>query len=235
MNDLSATPRAAPEIGGADASPMMAQYLAVKRAHPGCLLFYRLGDFYELFFNDAVVGSKALDLTLTRRGRHGEADVPMCGVPVHAAEGYLAKLIRQGHRDAISEQDEDPVEAKKRGAKAVVRREVVRVVTPGTITEDTLLDARAHNYLAALAEAAGQLGLAWLDVSTGDFTLQPVSASNLEAAIARIAPGELLVSDRLIDRPEIKAITAALAGRATPLPGPRFDSENGRRRLEALY
>src|SRR5262249_17294071 len=173
-------PQPAPENGAGDPSPMMAQYLEVKRAHPGCLLFYRLGDFYELFFDDAVVGSKALDLTLTRRGRHGDADVPMCGVPVHAAESYLARLIRQGHRVAICEQVEDPVEAKKRGAKAVVRREVVRVVTPGTITEDTLLDARAHNYLAALAEAAGQLGLAWLDVSTGDFTLQPIAPRNLQ-------------------------------------------------------
>jgi DNA mismatch repair protein MutS len=218
-----------------DPSPMMAQYLEVKRAHPGSLLFYRMGDFYEMFFDDAAVASKALDLTLTKRGRHNDTDIPMCGVPVHSAEGYLLRLIRQGFRVAICEQVEDPAEAKKRGSKSVVRREVVRVVTPGTITEDTLLDARTHNYLAALAEAAGQLGLAWLDVSTGDFTLQPIAAANLEAAMARVAPGELLVSERLLDRPEVKAIVTALAGRATPLPAPRFDSENGRRRLEALY
>jgi DNA mismatch repair protein MutS len=218
-----------------DASPMMAQYLEVKRAHPGSLLFYRMGDFYEMFFDDAAVAAKALDLTLTKRGRHNDADIPMCGVPVHAAESYLARLIRQGHRVAICEQVEDPAEAKKRGYKAVVRREVVRVVTPGTITEDTLLDARAHNYLAALAEAAGALGLAWLDVSTGDVTLQPVAVSNLDAAIARIAPGEILVSDRLVERPEAKAALASLAGRVTPLPAARFDSENGRRRLEAFY
>src|SRR5215510_11915334 len=198
-----------------DASPMMAQYLEIKRAHPSDLLFYRMGDFYEMFFDDAVVASKALDLTLTKRGRHNDSDIPMCGVPVHAAEAYLSRLIRQGHRVAICAQVEDPAEAKKRGYKAVVKREVVRIVTPGTITEDTLLDARAHNYLAALAEAAGQLGLAWLDVSTGDFTLQPIAPSNLEAAMARVAPGELLVSERLADRPEVKPIVAALAGRAT--------------------
>ena len=130
----------------ADASPLMAQYLAVKRAHPDYLLFYRMGDFYELFFEDAVQAAAALDIALTKRGKHDGEDIPMCGVPVHAAEGYLAKLIRQGFKVAVCEQMEDPAEAKKRGAKSVVRRDVVRVVTPGTLTEETLLDARSHNY-----------------------------------------------------------------------------------------
>ncbi len=155
-------------------TPMMAQYWQIKRAHPDCLLFYRMGDFYELFFEDALQASKALDITLTKRGRHEGQDIPMCGVPVHAADGYLLRLIRHGFKVAICEQMEDPAVARKRGAKALVKREVVRLVTRGTITEDELLDARAHNYLAALAEAGGALGLAWLDMSTGDFLVQPL-------------------------------------------------------------
>ncbi|HSE77392.1 MAG TPA: DNA mismatch repair protein MutS [Alphaproteobacteria bacterium] len=235
MDDTATAPGSSAAQSIAAASPMMAQYLEAKHAHPGCLLFFHLGDFYELFFEDAVIGAKALDLTLTRRGRHGEADVPMCGVPVHAVESYIARLIRQGHRVAVCEQLEDPASAKKRGAKAVVRRDVVRVITPGTLTEDALLDARRHNYLAALAEAAGTLGLAWLDMSTGDFWLQGVSVARLAPALARVAPGELLVSERLLARGDIAAALAEFRPALTPLPGPRFDSDNGRRRLEALY
>ena len=151
---------------------MMAQYLELKRLHPDCLLFYRMGDFYELFFEDAARAAAALDITLTKRGQHEGEDIAMCGVPVHAAEAYLARLIRQGFRVAVCEQMEDPAEARKRGGKSPVRRAVVRIVTPGTITEDTLLDARAHNYLAALGEAGRALGLAWLDLSTGEIETQ---------------------------------------------------------------
>ena len=136
---------------------MMVQYLEIKRAHPDSLLFYRMGDFYELFFDDAVQASAALDIALTKRGRHLGEDIPMCGVPVHAADGYLSRLIRGGFKVAICEQMENPAQAKKRGGKTVVRRDVVRLVTPGTLSEDELLDARAHNYLAALAEAGGAL------------------------------------------------------------------------------
>ena len=154
----------------ADAStPMISQYLEIKQAHPDVLLFYRMGDFYEMFFDDAEKAAAVLDITLTKRGKHQGADIPMCGVPVHAAESYLSRLIRKGIRVAVCEQTEEASEAKKRGAKSVVQREVVRVVTPGTITEDALLDARRHNYLAAVAEAGGTLGVAWLDVSTGAF------------------------------------------------------------------
>ena len=138
---------------------MMAQYLEIKRLHPDCLLFYRMGDFFELFFEDAAKAAAALDITLTKRGKHDGEDIAMCGVPVHAAEAYLARLIRQGFRVAVCEQIEDPAEAKKRGAKTPVRRAVVRIVTPGTLTEDTLLDARRHNYLAALGEAGGRVGI----------------------------------------------------------------------------
>ncbi len=215
---------------------MMAQYLELKAAHPDHLLFYRMGDFYELFFDDAVEAAAALDITLTRRGRHGDADVPMAGVPVRAHEAYLERLIRKGFKVAICEQVEDPAEARKRaGAKALVRRDVVRLVTPGTITEDTLLDARRHNYLASLAEAGGSLALAWLDMSTGDFQVQPVAESEVPAALARLEPGELLLPDKLLQRDGLAEPLRELAGCLTPLPSSRFDSENARLRLEAIY
>ena len=214
---------------------MMVQYLALKREHPDCLLFYRMGDFYELFFEDAVAAAAALDITLTKRGQHRGEDIPMCGVPVHAADAYLSRLIRKGFKVAIGEQVEDPAEAKKRGAKSVVKRDVVRVVTPGTLTEDELLDARAHNYLAALAEAGGALGLAWLDVSTGDFTAQPVAEPGVAAALARLQPGELLLAERLLERPALFEAFADHRDILSPLPGARFDSENARRRLEELF
>ncbi|HMA13489.1 MAG TPA: DNA mismatch repair protein MutS [Kiloniellaceae bacterium] len=214
---------------------MMAQYLEIKRAHPDCLLFYRMGDFYELFFEDAERASAALDIALTKRGQHLGEDIPMCGVPVHSADGYLSRLIRKGFKVAICEQMEDPVEARKRGSKSVVKRDVVRVVTPGTITEDQLLDARAHNYLAALAEAGGELGLAWLDISTGAFLAQPVPPASLGATLARLAPGELVLADRLLERPEARESFAGFKDRLTPLPASRFDSANGQRRLQSLY
>ncbi len=212
-------------------TPMMAQYLAIKAENPNCLLFYRMGDFYELFFDDAVQASAALDITLTKRGHHAGEDIPMCGVPVHAAEAYLARLIRKGFRVAVCEQTENPAEAKKRGAKSVVARAVVRLVTPGTLTEDTLLDARSHNYLAALARAGQGLALAWLDVSTGDFHVQPVDAASLPAALARIQPGELLAPQRLSQEPALFDLFAdwsdALAVQADSL----FDSLNAEKRL----
>ena len=216
-------------------TPMMAQYLAVKRAHPEGLLFYRMGDFYELFFDDAVKAAGALDITLTKRGKHLGQDIPMCGVPVHSHDSYLARLIRKGFKVAVCEQTEDPAEARKRGPKTVVRRQVVRMITPGTLTEETLLDARRHNYLAACAEAQANLGLAWLDISTGAFFMQPVDHQNLGAALARLDPGEMLVSESLVERPHLFACLGEWRERLTPLPSSRFDSENGRRRLEALY
>jgi DNA mismatch repair protein MutS len=214
---------------------MMAQYLAIKERHRDHLLFYRMGDFYELFFDDAAKAAAALDIQLTKRGQHQGDDIPMCGVPVHTAETYLARLIKAGFRVAVCEQLEDPAEAKKRGPKAAVRRDVVRIVTPGTLTEDALLDARRNNYLAALAEARGELALAWLDLSTGAFRLQPVAAAGLGAALARLAPGELLVPERLIERPELFELWGEWKAALTPLPNPRFDSENGRKRLEEFY
>jgi DNA mismatch repair protein MutS len=216
-------------------TPMMAQYLAIKRTHPDCLLFYRMGDFYEMFFEDAVKASEALDITLTKRGRHAGEDIPMCGVPVHSHEGYLSRLIRKGFKVAVCEQMEDPAEAKKRGAKSVVERGVIRLVTPGTLTEDALLDARSHNYLAALAEVQGSIGLAWLDMSTGDFQVQPVAAKTLGAALARLDPGELLVSERLLQQPDLFELFRDWREVLTPLPAVRFDSINAKKRLETLY
>ncbi|HVA34675.1 MAG TPA: DNA mismatch repair protein MutS [Stellaceae bacterium] len=219
----------------ADATPLIAQYLEIKRAHPDCLLFYRMGDFYELFFDDAAKAARALDITLTKRGKHDGDDIPMCGVPVHAADAYLARLIRQGFRVAVCEQMEDPAEAKKRGSKSPVKRAVIRIVTPGTLTEDNLLDARRNNYLAALAEAQGELALAWLDLSTGDFALQTVAVRDLAAALARLAPGEILLPERLVQRPALFELLGDWKSALTPLPNSRFDSDNGRKRLETLY
>ncbi|MGP1253949.1 MAG: DNA mismatch repair protein MutS [Kiloniellales bacterium] len=216
-------------------TPMMAQYWEIKRGYPDALLFYRMGDFYELFFEDAKVAAAALDITLTKRGQHAGEDVAMCGVPVHAAEAYLSRLIRQGYKVAICEQLEDPAAAKKRGSKAVVKRDVVRLVTPGTLTEDELLDARRHNYLAALTDASGGLGLAWLDVSTGDFLAEAAAPGNLGAALARIAPGELLLPERLLQRTELFELLNDWKAILTPLPSARFDSGNARRRLQAVF
>jgi DNA mismatch repair protein MutS len=230
MDDTPAASAASPEPRAA--SPMMAQYLELKAAHPGCLLFFRLGDFYELFFEDAVVGSKALDLTLTRRGQAGGQDIPMCGVPYHAAESYLARLVRQGHKVAICEQTGENIGKK---SKALMKRVIVRIVTSGTLTEDSLLDARAANHLVALAEAGGAMALGALDVSTGDFAIEAMEPARLGAALARLNPGEILLPDRLLARAEITAAVEGWKSALTPLPSARFDSENGRRRLEALY
>lgn len=219
----------------ADATPMMRQYLAIKAAHPDHLVFYRMGDFYELFLDDAVKASAALDIALTKRGQHLGEDIKMCGVPVHSHEAYLSRLIRQGFKVAVCEQTEDPAEAKKRGAKSVVERAVVRVITPGTLTEDALLDARSHNYLAAIAEAQGELALAWLDLSTADYAAQPIAPAQLAAALARLSPGELLVPDRLLSRESMKAQLEDWNTVLTPLPSARFDSDNARKRLQTLF
>ena len=218
----------------ADATPMMAQYLEIKRGHPDALLFYRMGDFYEMFFEDAVKAAEALGIALTKRGKHLGEDIPMCGVPVHAHDNYLQQLIRKGFKVAVCEQTEDPAEAKKRGAKSVVRREVVRLVTPGTLTEDTLLDARAHNYLAALARTAadGALGLAWADVSTGEFEVRLVEPGALGAELARLDPGELLAADTLSGDEALRQALDGYAAVLTLLPSARFDSSSGERRLK---
>ena len=219
----------------AGTTPMMAQYWSIKRQNPDCLLFFRMGDFYELFFDDAVAAARALDIALTKRGKHQGQDIPMCGVPVHSHEGYLARLVREGFRVAVCEQTESPAEARKRSGKSLVAREVTRVVTAGTLTEDTLLDARAHSFLVACAEAGGELGLAWIDLSTGDFQTQPAAPSDLDAALARLDPREVLIADPLIQDARLFETLAGWKQRLTPLPVSRFDGTNARRRLRELF
>lgn len=215
------------------ATPMMVQYLAIKEANPGALLFYRMGDFYEMFFDDAVAASAALDIALTKRGKHLDEDIPMCGVPVHAAEGYLLSLIRKGFRVAIAEQMEDPAEAKKRGSKSVVKRDVVRLVTPGTLTEDSLLEARRNNFLAAWAEVQGEGALAWVDISTGEFRVMPCLLSRLGPELARLAPREVLVSEPR--EADCAPVVADLRAALTPLARSSFDSHGAEQRLLSLY
>ncbi|MEA1937735.1 MAG: DNA mismatch repair protein MutS, partial [Pseudomonadota bacterium] len=216
-------------------TPMLDQYWHIKSAHPDSLLWYRMGDFYELFFEDAETASKALSITLTKRGTANGKPIPMCGVPHHSHVSYLQRLTRQGHHVAICEQMEDPVEARKRKTDKLVRRAVTRIVTPGTITEDTLLDARSSNYLASLAEVGGTFGLAWLDISTGAFIVQPVDQSEIEAALVRLDPCELLIPDRIDARPELRSVLALWRAPQSVLPASRFDSENARRILCDLY
>ena len=231
--DKTATPSKPNESPAA--TPMMAQYLAIKRDHPESLLFYRMGDFYELFFDDAVQAAAALNIALTQRGKHAGQDIPMCGVPVRAADGYLEKLIHAGFKVAVCEQTEDPAAAKKRGAKSVVAREVERLVTPGTLTEDSLLDARASNYLVALGRAAGQWAVAWCDMSTGEFRVMSCAPPGLPAALAQLAPGEILISETMLETPELFELFAEWKAALSPQPVRLFDSVAGERRLCALY
>jgi DNA mismatch repair protein MutS len=216
-------------------TPMMEQYLEIKAAHPGLLLFYRMGDFYELFFEDAEIASKALGIMLTKRGKHQGLDIPMCGVPVERAEDYLHRLIEKGFRVAVCEQMEDPAKARARGNKSVVRRDVIRLVTPGTLTEDTLLDARTNNYLLAIARARGssggdRIGLAWIDISTSEFMVTECSTAELAATLARINPNEAIVTDALYGDSEFSPLLRELPA-VTPLTRDVFDSSTAERRM----
>ena len=233
------TPIAAGEAGRV--TPMMEQYQDIKAANPDCLLFYRMGDFYELFFADAEIASRALGIVLTKRGKHLGADIPMCGVPIERADDYLHRLIAQGHRVAVCEQLEDPAEARKRGAKSVVRRDVVRLVTPGTLTEDSLLDAKRNNYLLAVARArlssAGddsRFALAWIDISTGEFRVSECDRATLSAEIARLEPGEIIVSDALYGEPDLAAFWRSLPA-VIPLARDVFDGATAERRLTSFF
>jgi DNA mismatch repair protein MutS len=221
------------------ATPMMEQYIEIKATNPDSLLFYRMGDFYELFFEDALEASRALGITLTRRGQHLGQDIPMCGVPVHAADDYLQKLIGFGYRVAVCEQVEDPAEAKKRGAKSVVKRDVVRLVTPGTITEEKLLNPGDSNYMMALSRIRGgekvQYGLAWIDISTGVFRLAETELSRLLADILRIDPKELIVADAIFHDAELRSIFDVLGKVVSPQPAVLFDSATAENRIARYY
>ncbi|PZX18961.1 DNA mismatch repair protein MutS [Palleronia aestuarii] len=216
-------------VASAAVTPMMTQYLEIKADHPGALLFYRMGDFYELFFDDAEAAASALDIALTKRGKHQGDDIPMCGVPVHAAEGYLLTLIRKGFRVAVCEQMEDPAEAKKRGSKSVVKRAVVRLVTPGTLTEENLLQARQNNFLAAFAEIRGTGAVAWVDISTGELRVTPCPPVRLGPELARISPREVLLSEAA-ERAMTDIVEEAGAS-LTSLARSSFDSTGGEARL----
>jgi DNA mismatch repair protein MutS len=233
----SGTPKAPDELGRV--TPMMEQYIEIKAANPDCLLFYRMGDFYELFFDDAETASRALGIMLTKRGKHLGRDIPMCGVPIERADEYLHRLIALGHRVAVCEQLEDPAEARKRGAKSVVRRDVVRLVTPGTLTEDSLLDAKRNNYLLALARSRASSGenrfaLGWIDISTGEFRVAECDRASLGAEIARIEPGEIIVSDALYADTELAPFLRSLPA-ATPLTRDVFDGATAERRLASFF
>ena len=212
---------------------MMAQYLEIKAEYPDALLFYRMGDFYELFFDDAALAAEALDIALTKRGKHQGQDIAMCGVPVHAAEGYLLTLIRKGFRVAVCEQLENPAEAKKRGAKSVVKRGVVRLVTPGTLTEESLLEARRHNYLAAIAEVRGAHALAWADISTGAFHVMPLAAAHFAPELAHLRPAEVITADG--SEAQWAETVSEIGAALTSLGRAAFDSSGAQKRLCALF
>ncbi|MDK1491672.1 DNA mismatch repair protein MutS [Sinorhizobium sp. 7-81] len=229
----------ASEESRSTATPMMEQYIEIKANNPDSLLFYRMGDFYELFFQDAVEASRALGITLTKRGQHMGQEIPMCGVPVHAADDYLQKLIALGFRVAVCDQVEDPAEAKKRGGKSVVRRDVVRLVTPGTITEDKLLSPAESNYLMALARIRSgtepAYALAWIDISTGIFRLAETAESRLLADILRIEPRELVLPDTVFHDPELRPVFDVLGRVAVPQPAVLFDSATAEGRIARYY
>src|SRR5579864_4754754 len=220
-------------------TPMMEQYIEIKAANPDCLLFYRMGDFYELFFDDAEIASRDLGIVLTKRGKHLGRDIPMCGVPIERSDEYLHRLIAQGHRVAVCEQLEDPAEARKRGAKSVVRRDVVRLVTSGTLTEDSLLDARRNNFLLAIARSRvssteDRYALAWIDISTGEFHITECDRSGLAAAIARIEPGEIIVAEAVFSDAELAPYLRSLPA-VTPVPRDVFDGATAERRLSSFF
>ncbi len=238
MNDETPMRQKAMQAAAAGATPMMAQFIEIKTANPDSLLFYRMGDFYELFFEDAEIASRALGITLTKRGKHQGDDIPMCGVPVHAADDYLQKLIGLGHRVAVCEQMEDPAEAKKRGSKSVVKRDVIRLVTPGTITEEKLLDPSEANYLMALGRVKGgdeSLALAWIDISTGAFRVAPTRPDRLLADVLRIDPRELIVPEALYYDQSYRPVFDVLGRTANPQPANMFDSASAEMRLTRFY
>ena len=229
QSSVALKPQTPEDFAAAGHTPMMAQYHAVKSAHPDCLLFYRMGDFYEMFFDDAVHASKILDLTLTKRGKTQGDEIPMCGVPFHAAEGYIARLIRAGQKVAICDQVETPEEAKQRGGyKALVRREVVRIITAGTLIEDNLLDSKANNYLAAYVEMNGHSAIAFADVSTGEFSLQSIGQNDFKSALQRLNPSEIICKDT-------KDFTDDLNSISSVQPSGFFDSASAVIKLENLF
>ena len=219
----------------AGATPVMAQYFEAKARQPDALVFFRMGDFYELFFEDAVQAAAALGIAQTFRGNHNGQPIPMAGVPVHAAEAYLAKLIRSGFKVAVCEQMEDPAEARKRGSKAIVRRDVVRIITPGTLTEDSLLDSRGANRLAAIALRGGQAAVATVELSTGAVESLLLAPAGLAAALAALSPSEILVPDRLFADPQVSAAVKQAGGLVQPMAQALAEPSASEARVKRLY
>lgn len=223
------------------ATPAMGQYIKIKRQYPDCLLFYRMGDFYELFFEDAVTASGALGLTLTSRSKSEGRNIPMCGVPFHAYEIYLARLIRMGYKVAICEQTEDPKEAKKRGSGAIVNRDVLRVVTPGTITEENLLDAKRSNYIASVYIRSKAVCVSWIDISTGAFFTERQEIDKvppqvlISTSLARLSPAELLIEDRLLGMPDFYALLGEYKNKLSPRSKTLFNLESATKTLIKAY
>lgn len=237
----------APSRSPKGATPSMAQYLEIKAANPDSLLWYRMGDFYELFFEDAEVAAKALGIVLTKRGKHLGEDIAMCGVPVHKSDEYLQKLIKQGYRVAVCEQLEDPTEARKRGAKAVVRRDVVRLVTPGTLTEDALLDSGRRNFLTAvfakqksiaeagshtIIESRDSIAVASIDISTGEFEVGEIDGCDLPGELIRLSPSELIAADSVLSDTGLLQWLKIAGCAPTSVPASSFDSMSGERKLK---
>lgn len=220
-------------------TPMMAQYIEIKAANPDSILFYRMGDFYEMFFDDAETASRALGIVLTKRGKHSGQDIPMCGVPVERADDYLQRLIGLGHRVAVCEQMEDPAEARKRGNKSVVQRDVVRLVTPGTITEERLLDPGRPNLFLAIArvritDEQWTYGLASVDISTGVFSVFETPVAGLSSAIARIEPSEIVASEAICDDRDIHDQLKDHGAPVTPM-GRTGATGDGERKLKEFF
>ncbi len=233
MNAPLLIPGEPPSAAGA--TPVMAQYFEAKSRQPDALIFFRMGDFYEMFFEDAAKAAAAIGIALTHRGTHAGQPIPMAGVPIHAAEAYLAKLIRAGFKVAVCEQMEDPAEARKRGAKAVVRRDLVRVVTPGTLTEDGLLDARGANRLAAVAVRGGQAALASVELSTGEVDCLTLAPEGLASALAALRPSEILTPDRLFADPVVGAALRGAGGLVQPMASALAEPAASEARLKRLY
>jgi len=227
MSNISAEKTITPSV---TLTPIMAQYHAIKEQNPDCLLFFRLGDFYELFLEDAKIASQALDIILTRRHKNTSEEIPMCGVPVHASDSYIARLIKKGFRVAVCEQME---KSTPKGIKAPLRREVVRIITPGTLTEDSLLNARCHNFLLALYPNGDQISVACIDISTGDFFTESHPNTTLSSVLNRLSPQEILLPESMLETAVVQSIWQEWKSKVHPLNLARFD--RGEDRLTSFF
>lgn len=230
-----------PSYNGIKLSPAMERYVEIKEQHQDYLIFYRMGDFYELFFEDAEVASRALGIALTQRGKADGKDIPMCGVPFHSCDGYISRLIRQGYKVAICEQVETPEQAKQRGSGAILKREVVRLVTSGTLTEDGLLDARKNNFLICCVQRGDKLGFSWIDLSTAEFFTQSVMtseqtlATDIASVLGRLDPVEIIISDTMQQKPNLYQLLSLYRDKLTPMPQARFNNINAQKLLESTF